>query len=297
MHLKDSLKKEKKAFIYSIIIAFGFMILEFLGGFFANSLALISDALHMFSDVGSLLLGVIVIAISKRPPSVKKSFGYDRAEILGAIASGSALWALMIFLIYEAFTRLISPPAVKGPVVLVIAFLGLIANLLMFRLLHPSKHGSSMNIRAAYLHVLGDLLGSIGVLISGFVIWIWNWNLIDPIVTFFISALILRSSSLMIKEAIDILMEGVPKHISLEKVEKDLLSIEGIKEVHDLHIWSLSTRKACLSAHLISDKKILDKVHKLIQKKYDIHHMTIQIEHPKEFDPKWCFDTKNRSRS
>lgn len=268
------------------------MFLELLGGFFAHSLALISDALHMFSDVGSLLLGLIVIRISKRPPSVRKSFGYERAEVLGATISGIVLWVLMFFLLYEAVLRFINPRDVKGGVVFVIATIGLIANLWMWRLLHPSKHGSSLNIKAAYLHVLGDLLGSIGVIISGLVIWIWQWHMIDPIITFFIAALVLRSSGSMLKETINLLMEGVPKHIDLEEVKKTLLNMEDIQEVHDLHIWALSSRKVCLSAHIVSDKDILDQIHKVLKKKYNIPHMTLQMEKPKEFDPKWCYDTK-----
>lgn len=268
------------------------MLLEIFGGFFANSLALISDALHMFSDVGSLLLGLIVIRISKKPPSVKKSFGYERAEILGALASGVALWILMFFLIYEAFTRFFHPETVDGAVVFVIAVLGLLANLLMWRILHPSQHGKSMNIKAAYLHVLGDLLGSIGVIISGALIWAFGWHIADPVVTCIIAGMILYTSGKMLKETLDILMEGVPGHISLKEVKKDLMAIEGIEEVHDLHIWALSSRKVCLSAHIVSKKNLLDKVHRTLKEKYKIPHMTIQMEKPEEFDPTWCFDTK-----
>lgn len=161
----------KKALNAALVIAFIFMIVEVIGGIFANSLALISDALHMFTDVGALVLSLIVLKIAHLPSTPKMSYGYHRAEILGALASALSLWALCGVLIYEAILRLISPPEVKGPIVLIIATIGLAANLMMMRSLHSHKE-DNLNIRAAYLHIIGDLLGSVGVIIAGAIIWL-----------------------------------------------------------------------------------------------------------------------------
>lgn len=298
IHLEEGLHKEKKAFYSAIVIAFLFMLLEIIGGLIANSLALISDALHMFTDVGALVLGLIVITIFKKPVTAKKTYGYERAEVLGALASGVTLWILMFFLIYEGILRLMNPPEVKGGIVFIIATIGLIANIIMMKLLHPGAEGS-LNLRAAYLHVLGDLLGSVGVIISGVIIWFTKWYPIDPIITFLIAILIFRTSGKMMKTAIDILMEGVPSHINAKKIQKDLQKISGVKEVHDLHIWSLSSKKTCLSVHLIAEDSkntILNEAHSLLQREYKIPHMTIQIEDENHFDPKFCYDCQKNSK-
>lgn len=291
LHLED-MQKEKKSFYSALIIGFFFLLLELIGGFLANSLALISDALHLFLDVGALFLGIFVIALYKRPPTLKKSYGYQRAEVLGALASGILLWILMIFLIYEGIQRLFQPEPVQGPIVFIIASIGVIANFLMMKLLHPGEKGS-MNIKAAYLHVLGDLLGSIGVVISGLVIWLTGFYPIDPIVTFFMATLILYSSGKMILEGVHILMEGVPSKTDIKAIYKDLLQLSGVKEVHDLHVWSISSKIKALSVHLVSnveETKLLKQAHHLLKEKYHIQHMTIQIEDPEHFEPQFCYD-------
>ncbi|HSW72747.1 MAG TPA: cation diffusion facilitator family transporter [Chlamydiales bacterium] len=295
LHLED-MQKEKKSFYAAISIGIFFLLLELIGGFIANSLALISDALHLFLDVGALLLGIFVIALFKRPPTLKKSFGFQRAEVLGSLLSGILLWILMIFLVWEGIERLFQPEKVQGVVVLIIASIGVIANFIMMKLLHPGEKGS-MNLRAAYLHILGDLLGSIGVVISGIIIWLTGFYPIDPIITFFMAALILYSSGKMIFEGVHILMEGVPTKINIKALYKDLLNLPGVKEVHDLHVWSLSTKQKSLSVHLVAtfeETKLLKLAHHLIEEKYHIHHMTIQIEDPKHFESKYCFDCHNQ---
>ena len=172
-----------KALYGALTIAFIFMGVEVIGGVMAKSLALISDALHLFTDVGALALSVIVLKIVHLPSTPEMSYGYHRAEILGALASAISLWALSGILIYEAITRLIHPEMVKGPIVFVIAGLGLIANIVMLRILHPT-HAHNLNMRAAYLHVVGDLLASIAVLIGRAILWLTQWNPIDPIILY-----------------------------------------------------------------------------------------------------------------
>lgn len=284
----------RKALNTALIIALIFMVVEVIGGIIANSLALISDALHLFTDVGALLLSLIVLKIAHLPSTPKMSYGYHRAEILGALASALSLWALCGVLIYEAVTRLISPPEVKGPIVFIIASVGLIANLMMLRTLHSSQ-GENLNVRAAYLHVIGDLLGSIGVIISGAILWITHWNPIDPIISILFSLGIVYGSGKIIKQSIAILMEATPESIDALALQKDLSSIPGVKEVHDLHIWAVSAKKVALSAHLIADntQAVLNEAHRLIEKKYGISHMTIQMEDPAHFEPRYCYDCDN----
>jgi cobalt-zinc-cadmium efflux system protein len=284
----------KKALYTALIIAFVFMIVEVIGGIVANSLALISDALHLFTDVGAFGLGLLVLKIAHLPGTLKMSYGYHRAEILGALASALSLWALCGVLIYQAIMRLIAPPEVQGPIVFFIAAIGLLANIMMMRTLHSSQ-GDSINVRAAYLHVLGDLLGSIGVILGGAILWVTHWNPIDPIITILFALGILYGSGKIIRETIAILMESTPAHINPAAIQKDLRAIPTVKEVHDLHIWAVSTKKIALSAHLVAGntQAALKEAHRLIEKKYGISHMTIQVEDPAHFDPKYCYDCEN----
>lgn len=289
--LEDHDDKQIRKLRLSVMIALFFMLLELIGGIAANSLALISDALHMFTDVGAFILSLIVLNIAKRPSTPNMTFGYQRAEVLGALGSALSLWALCFVLIYEACLRLIHPRDVSGGIVFIIAFFGFLSNLAMMKILHSHDHEEHLNVKAAYLHVFGDLLGSIGVIASGIIIYFTNWNIIDPLISFCFALMILFTSGKILRKTIRILMEAAPKHISWEAVRNDLLQISGVKEVHDLHIWSISTKQIALSAHLIAKKGLLSKVQALIYDKYKIHHMTIQIDEEGEFDPKYCFDT------
>jgi len=285
-----------KALFISIGIAFFFMLVEIIGGLIANSLALISDALHLFTDVGALTLSLIVLKIAHLPRTPSMSYGYHRAEILGALASSLSLWALSGVLIYKAILRLLAPEPVQGPIVFVIASIGLLANLMMLRTLHPVQE-KNINMRAAYLHVIGDLLGSLGVILGGALLWWIQWYPIDPIITLLFSLGIIYGSSKIIQESIMILMEASPKHINLEKIKQDLLTLPGMQEVHDLHVWTVSHKKTTLSAHLIAKNghKLLSQAHNLIESNHNIHHMTLHIEDPDLFEPKYCYDCSSRN--
>jgi cobalt-zinc-cadmium efflux system protein len=269
------------------------MLLEVIGGWIANSLALISDAMHLFTDVGALLLGMIVAKMSHWPATPRMSYGYHRAEILGALVSAASLWALSGVLIYESIRRFFHPEVVEGPIVFVIATIGLLGNLWMMKILHPSQH-QSLNVRAAYLHVLGDVLGSVGVIISGIILWTTHWNMIDPIITILFTLTILRSSGKVIQETIGILMESTPKGIDPEEVERALEQLSGVKEVHDLHIWSASHHKIVLSVHLVADSDVLGAAHRMLEAKFGIRHMTIQVEDTKAFESRYCYDCENK---
>lgn len=270
--------KQIKKLRLATYIAIFFMLLELVGGIVANSLALISDALHMFTDVGAFVLSLIVLKIAKRPSSSEMSYGYKRAEVLGALASGLTLWALCGVLIYEAIMRIITPHEVSGGIVFVIATFGLLSNIAMMKILHSHDKDEQLNVKAAYLHVLGDLLGSIGVIVSGIVIYFTHWNIIDPLITLLFAVVILFTSGKILKKTIKILMEGTPSGIKYEEVKEDLLILKDVKEVHDLHIWSISTKHLALSAHLVSERDVTQEAIELIQRKYKIFHTTIQID-------------------
>jgi cobalt-zinc-cadmium efflux system protein len=269
------------------------MVVELVGGLIANSLALISDAAHMLTDVGAMLLSLFALWVAQRPITLTMSFGYHRAEILGALLSGLFIWSISGFLIYEAIIRMQSPPEVKGPLVFVVALIGLMANIVSIWMVKSAKD-DNLNVRATYLHLLSDALGSVGAILAGVILWITDWRPIDPIITVLFAVLMLISSWGLVKEAIGILMESTPTHVNPTRVTEDLLSIPDVREVHDLHIWSVSTGRLALSVHLISknSEEVIKKANQIIEEKYKIIHTTIQIEHPDHFQSERCYDCK-----
>jgi cobalt-zinc-cadmium efflux system protein len=282
-----------RAISHAILITLIFMVIELLGGWFSNSLALISDGAHMLTDVGAMSLSLFALWIARRPATSTMTFGYHRAEILGALFSGLLIWLISGVLIYESIDRLHSPPEVKGPVVFGVATLGLIANAVCMWTLHGAKE-ENLNVKAAYLHVLSDLMGSVGAIIAGAVLWITNWKPIDPLLTILFSLLMLFNSWSLVKEAAGILMESAPTHLDPESILQDLRAIDSVLEVHDLHVWSVSNGKPALSAHLITmnGEHVLSTAHELLRTKYEILHSTLQIEHPEKFRSQQCYHCK-----
>jgi len=283
--------KESQALTRALGITLIFMVVELAGGWYANSLALLADAIHMLTDSGALLISYFAYRISRRPANQKLSFGYKRAEILGALINGLLIWLLCGFLIYEAIERISSPPEVKGPVVAIVATFGLFINLIVLKILHPSQSGN-LNIRSAYLHVIGDVLGSVAAIIAGIVLYFTNWWIVDPLVTIIFSVFILFSSWGMIKETVGILMESTPKGVDSQDIKDTLDSIPDVESIHDLHIWCISSGYYALSAHIITKEgnSVLARAHKVLKEKYQITHTTLQIEHPEEFKSEHCFD-------
>lgn len=269
-----------------------FMVIEAIGGWYSNSLALLSDAAHMLTDVGAMLLSLFAIWVSRRPSTQKMSFGYHRAEILGALVSGLTIWLLAGILVFESFHRLRSPQEVQGGVVSIVATIGLLANILSMRMLHHAQH-ENMNAKAAYLHMLSDALGSIGAIVAGLVLYFYDWRPIDPIVTIFFSLLMLVSSWELVREAVAVLMESTPSGIDSEAVKLDLQALNQVKEAHDLHIWTVSTGRMALSVHLVTEgpsDQVLRAAMELLESKYGIIHTTIQIEQPATFQSERCYD-------
>lgn len=284
-----SRKESVKALRKTLVLVFLFMLVEFVFGWIANSLALITDALHMFTDAGAILLSLFAFWISKRPPNNNLSYGYHRAEIIAALTSGFSTWALSVWLIYEAIHRLLHPEPVEGPVVLIVACIGFLANLAMMLILHK-KQKESLNVRGAYIHIFGDLIGSLGVVVAGILLIVFKWYPIDPLITLLFSLIVIYSAWKLIKDTLRVLMEGTPSQLSPDLIKKDLENLPSVEAVHDLHIWCLTNNHINLSVHLVSKElsKTLEAAHKLLKEKYQIDHSTVQIEPNNGFECKPC---------
>jgi cobalt-zinc-cadmium efflux system protein len=258
---------------------------ELVGGYLTNSLALMSDAAHMFTDMGAMALALFAFWISSRQASESKTFGYYRAEILAALVNGVALWVIVLLVGAEAWRRLEEPPVIAGPGMLVIATLGLLVNVAVARRLREHR-SHSLNLHGAYLHVVSDLLGSLGAVVAGVIILTTGWTTADALASLLIAVLILWSSWSLVREAVDVLMEAVPAHIDVETLRRALERVPGTDEVHDLHVWSLTTGRYALSAHAViragdctRDDDILAAMADLCAREFQIEHVTIQIEH------------------
>jgi cobalt-zinc-cadmium efflux system protein len=258
-----------------------FAVIEAVTGVMSNSLALISDAGHMVTDAAALGLALLAQVIAKRPPSARHSFGFVRAEALAAFVNCMAMLALVGWIVYEAAHRLANPQPVQGGVVLVVAAIGAAINLLVAWVL--SRDSQSINTRAALLNVLGDLLGSVAAIVAGAVIYFTNWVRIDPLLSIFVSLLILKSTFGILRESYHFLMEGVPHQIDYLQVGADLAAVAGVVSVHDLHVWDMSPGEPALIGHLeIRDldawPQVLAAVRDMLLKKHGIDHLTLQPE-------------------
>lgn len=258
------------------------MIAEGVGGWLTNSLALIADAGHMLTDVAALSLTLGAIWFGARPATAKKTFGYYRLEILAAFVNGIALALISIWVIYEAIMRWQAPPDVKGLQLIVIAAGGLLVNIVAAKLLH-SGHKHDLNIRSAWLHVMGDLLGSVTAIIAGILIVTLGWLWADPLCSVLISLIIIFGAWRLIMESVNVLLEGTPAHISLSAVEQTILETAGVGGVHDLHVWTISSGIEALSAHISHDESVvhaelLADVREKLHARFGLDHLTIQME-------------------
>ena len=260
------------------------MVAEVIGGILSNSLALLGDAGHMLVDALALGLSLFAITIAVRPATESKTYGYHRVEIMAALANGILLALVSIYIFYEAYQRFLEPPVVHAPLMLLVASIGLVANLIGILLLRGVSH-SNLNIKAAFWHILGDTISSVGVIVGGVIIWVTGWGIVDPIIAVFIGCIILWGAVRLVREAADILLEAVPKHISVDKVIKILKSVPGVDEVHDIHIWTITSGIHALSAHLLiedqsvsSSADIVETVNRDLRRHFNIAHTTFQLE-------------------
>jgi cobalt-zinc-cadmium efflux system protein len=269
---------------------------ELLGGWLTNSLALMTDAAHMFTDVAALSLTLFALWAAGRPASDSKTFGYVRAEILAALVNGVVLCVLVVLIVWEAWIRLGDPPVVHAGGMLAIAAAGLAVNVFVAVRLHEHK-AHSLNLRGAYLHVVSDLLGSIAAIAGGIIILLTGWNAVDSMASLLIAALILFSSWALVREAVDVLMEAVPPHVDVDRLARALAAVPGVEEVHDLHVWTLTTGRYALSAHVVArnrvgDDQLLAAMTDVCRCDFQIEHTTIQVEHEsqRQVEPAECAD-------
>jgi cobalt-zinc-cadmium efflux system protein len=269
---------ERRALWIALSLTVGFAIVETAAGWLAGSLALLSDAGHMITDSAALALALLARHISQRPPTRRASYGYARAEVLAAFINALIMLAVIVWIAVEAVRRLLAPGPVVGGVVVAVAAAGLLVNLVSAWLL--SGH-DTLNSRAALLHVLGDMLGSVAAVVAGAVIVATGWLPIDPILSLFVSALILRSTWMLLRTTTQVLMEGVPAHLSYDDIGRELTRLPGVSAVHDLHVWYMTSNRAAMSAHLrIRDAaawpQTLVAAQRLLAERYGIDHVTLQ---------------------
>lgn len=264
-------------------LTLGFAMIEAVGGWWAGSLALLGDAGHMLTDSLALALAALAAWYARRPPSARHSYGYGRAEILAALVSALLMLAVVLGIATEAIQRLTAPiPAdVKGGVVAWIAIIGLGVNLVAAWLLMGGRH--NVNVRAALLHVMGDLLGSVAALAAGLVVLTTGWTPIDPLLSMLIALLILVSALRVVQDAVDSLLDGVPRGMDLEAIGRAMAGVEGAISVHDLHVWSISAETTALSAHVVLRRMdewplVLGRLHVLLRQEFAIDHLTLQPE-------------------
>ncbi len=277
---------DRRRLLVVLGVTSAYLVTELVGGYLTGSLALLSDAVHMLTDIAALCLGLLTLWISTRPASSAKTYGYLRAEILGALLNGLFLWLLVVFIWIEAVGRLRNPRAVSGLGVMVVAVDGIGVNTFSAWMTSTDPAGGprrGMAVRAVFVHVVSDLVGSVGVLGSGALNYFTGWMQADPAVSILIGGLVLYGSWGLVREGVDILMESVPSHIDLDEMRTDLLAVSGTEEVHDLHVWCLTTRQIALSAHAVvaadADRdRVLAEMCHLLQTKFDIHHLTLQLE-------------------
>ncbi len=273
---------ERRGLILAIIFTGTILLAEVIGGILTNSLALLADAGHMFVDVASLVMSFLALTFALRPPSKERTYGFHRLEILAALANGVTLILICLYIFYEAYQRILQPSPVQGPGMLAIAFVGLVANVAAILVLGK---GESLNVRSAFLHVLGDTLSSAGIIVGGLVMLFTGWYIIDPIISALIAFLILVSAYRVTMEAINILLEATPKGIDLHEVMEAMRKVEGVRDIHDVHIWSITSGLHALSAHLLVDDQmtsrsveIVERVQSLLEHNFGITHITLQCE-------------------
>jgi len=268
----------------ALAITLVYMIAEAVGGWLTNSLSLIADAGHMLTDAAALSLTLGAIWFGKRPATSKKTFGWYRLEILAAFINGIVLVLLSIWVVYEAVIRWQSPPAIRAGGMTVIAVGGLLANIVAAALLHAG-HKHDLNMRGAWLHVMGDMLGSVAAIVAGVLILTSGWLWADPLSSVIISGIILVGAARLVLESVNVLLEGAPAHIDAEAITRTLLDVEGVGGIHDLHVWTISSGREALSVHVthgheISHSDLLGRVRDRIREDFGIEHLTIQMEMP-----------------
>jgi len=277
-------KRQTRGLLFALVIVLVMMTAEIIGGLLSHSLALLSDAGHMLVDALALSISFFALNLAHKPANTKRTFGYHRVEIMAALANGVILTLVSVFIFYEAYQRLLNPAAVRSGLMLIVAIIGLIANLIGIWLLHRDRK-ANLNIRGAFLHILGDTISSVGVIAGAIIIAVTGKSFADPIIAMFIGLIIFWGAFRLVKESSDILLETVPGHITLDKVTSALGAIKGVQSIHDLHVWTITSGIYALSSHVVVDDvlvsrtgDIVENINHLLQERFNITHTTLQLE-------------------
>ena len=273
----DTRRRLLLAFAITLVV----MVVELVGSWWSGSLALLADAGHMLADAAALAVALFAAWIAQRPATAQRSFGFMRLEVFAALVNGAVLIVIAIGIAVEAWRRLHAPPAVNGALLIGVAAVGLLANVAAVAILHRG-HQHSLNQRGAYLHVMGDLLGSIGALAAGAIVLAFGWTPADPLISVLIGALILVSAWRLVKESTDVLLEATPRHIALSDVHERIVSVPGVDSVHDLHLWTVTSGVVAMSGHLVvknptDNQPVLQEVQGRMRA-LGIQHVTVQVE-------------------
>jgi cobalt-zinc-cadmium efflux system protein len=282
--LREAAKQTTSRLSLSLFITLAFVVLEAGAGYFANSLALLTDAAHNLTDVIALALSWFAIRLTAQPANAKKTYGYHRAGILVALLNSTTLVLISIGIFYEAYLRFTSPPEVKSNILIGVGLIAVVINLVTALLVHRGSE-SDLNLRSAFVHLMGDVISTIGAVIAGVIIYFTNANWLDPLVSVLIGFLILYNAWGILRETVDILLESTPRDLDLKKMVSDITSVDGVLGVHDLHVWSLTQNLRTMSAHILTDDisvragaEIQSRINELVYHRYNIAHATLQLE-------------------
>ncbi|MBM4440526.1 MAG: cation transporter [Candidatus Rokubacteria bacterium] len=281
-HRETAAARSRGALAAALGLTGGYMVVELVGAALTGSLALFADAVHMLADAGGLALALFATWIAARPPTPAKTYGYYRAEILAALVNAVVLLGVTAAILLEAWDRLLHPTRVLGGPMFAIAAVGLVVNLVSAWLLHRGA-GHSLNVRAAYLEVLSDAVSSLGVLLAAAVILYTGWTYVDPLVSLAIACFIVPRTLGLLRQAVNVLLEGVPAHLDLSAIETAITRVGGVRRVHDLHVWTLTSGREAMSAHVVVDdvgesERLLEALHAVLHARFGIDHTTIQLE-------------------
>ena len=276
-----------KKLTIALILTTTFLVIEFIAGIITQSLALLSDAAHMFTDAAALAIALAAIKIAKRPADNKRTFGYQRFEILAALFNASMLFFVAMYILYEAYQRFTQPPEIQSIGMLVVASIGLVINLISMKILMSSAT-ESLNMKGAYLEVLSDALGSVGVIIGAVIIYFTNWYWVDTIIAVAIGFWVLPRTWILLKQSINILLEGVPEEVDIEKLRNDLLALDGVESIHQLKVWAITSKNIHLTVHLFAPNADRKQLHyaaaEMLSHEHGIAEVTLQIEDDAEMN-------------